>query len=93
MLWQLIIAIDLQWGKMKLGIYCYLIADILTKVLQKCSLCGFLQNIPFCCNFLIWLVTMATKKENLHCRCSGTKGGARGGGVRIILLFFFVPIG
>ena len=24
-------------GKMKIGIYCYLIADISTKVLQKCS--------------------------------------------------------
>ena len=32
---------------MKIGIYCCLIADILTKVLQKCSLSGPLQNIPF----------------------------------------------
>ena len=30
--------IDLQWGKMKNGIYCYLTAGILTKVLQKFSL-------------------------------------------------------
>ena len=30
---------------MKIGIYCYLIADILTKVLQKCSLSGPLPTI------------------------------------------------
>ena len=45
-------------GKMKIGIYCFLIADILKK---------FYRNIPwvilyhFCFNLLIWLVTMATK--------------------------------
>ena len=45
-----------------------LIADtcILTKVLQKWSLSGPLQNILFCCNLLIWLVTMATKRQNLR---------------------------
>ena len=32
---------------MKIGFYCYLIADILTEVLQKYSLSGPLQNIPF----------------------------------------------
>ena len=32
---------------MKIGIYCCLIADILTKVLQKCSLSCPLQNIHF----------------------------------------------
>ena len=31
---------------MKIGIYCGLIKDILTKVLQKCSLSGPLQNLP-----------------------------------------------
>ena len=36
---------------MKIGIFCYLIADILTKVLQKCSLRGPLQNIPFLLSF------------------------------------------
>ena len=34
-------------GKVKIGIYCYLIADILTKVSQKVSLGGPLQNISF----------------------------------------------
>ena len=54
-------------GKMKTGIYCYLTVDILTKLLQKCFLNGPLPNIPFfCCNFLIWLVTMATNRGNLH---------------------------
>ena len=32
---------------MKIGIHYYLIADILTKVLQKYALSGPLQNIPF----------------------------------------------
>ena len=32
---------------MKIGIYCYLIADILTKLLQKCSLSGLQPNISF----------------------------------------------
>ena len=32
---------------MNIGINCYLIADILTKLLQKCSLSGPLLNIPF----------------------------------------------
>ena len=37
------------------------------KVLQKCSLTGPLQNIPFfIVTLLIWLVTMATKRQNLR---------------------------
>ena len=32
-------------GKLKIEIYCYLIADILTKVLQKCSWSSPLQTI------------------------------------------------
>ena len=34
-------------GKVKIGPYFYLTADILTKVLQKCSLSSPLQNISF----------------------------------------------
>ena len=34
-------------GQMKVGLYFYLIADILTKVFQKCSLGGLLPNIWF----------------------------------------------
>ena len=34
-------------GKLKIGLYCYLTADILTKVLQKCSLSSPLSNILF----------------------------------------------
>ena len=30
---------------MKIGIYCYFVADILTQLLQKCSLSGSLSNI------------------------------------------------
>ena len=40
-------------GEMKIGIYCYLIADILTKLFQKCSLSGPLPN-------------MATQMQNLQ---------------------------
>ena len=32
-------------GKVEIGIYCYLTADILTKVLQKCSSSSPLQDI------------------------------------------------
>ena len=32
---------------MKTGIYCYLIADMLTEVLQKCSLSGPLRSMNF----------------------------------------------
>ena len=40
-----LVAIDLQWGIMKIGIYCYLNADILTKVFLKYSLSSPLPNI------------------------------------------------
>ena len=45
-------------AKMKIGIYCYLIADILTKVLQKCSWS--------CPNRWFWLVAMATEMLNFR---------------------------
>ena len=47
--------------KMKIGIYCCLIVDILTKVSWKCSLSGPLQNIHIYYNLFVCLVTMATK--------------------------------
>ena len=50
---------------MKIGIYCYLIADILTKLLQKCSLIGPLPNISFLSNLLIDLLTWPTEMQNL----------------------------
>ena len=34
-------------GKMKIGIYCYFIADILTKDFMKCLMSGSLPNIYF----------------------------------------------
>ena len=37
-------------GKAKIGLYCYLTADILTNVLQKCSLSSPLLNISFLSN-------------------------------------------
>ena len=33
--------------KVKVGLYCYLTADILTQALQKCLLSGNLLNISF----------------------------------------------
>ena len=47
--WQLnTVAIDLIiMGKMKISIYCYVTADILTNVLQKCSLSSPLPNVLF----------------------------------------------
>ena len=52
-------------GKMKNGIYCYVTADILTYVLQKCSLSSPLPNfgIAVCQNLLILMVAMATKRQ------------------------------
>ena len=41
------IVIDLEWDKMKIDIYCYLIADFMTKHLLKCSLSGPLPNLSF----------------------------------------------
>ena len=50
---------------MEVGLYCYLNADILTKVLQKCSLSSPLPNISFLFNPLNLIVEMATERLNL----------------------------
>ena len=47
---------------MKIRIYCFLIADILIKVLHKRSLSSSLPNIPFNPNLSIWLVA---ERQNL----------------------------
>ena len=52
-------------GKMKIGIYCYLIEDILTKVVQKCSLSGPLPTFYSCPNISFLSVVMATEILNL----------------------------
>ena len=44
---------------MKIGIYCYLIADILAKHFQKCLLSG---PYNFCQKLTIPLVVMATER-------------------------------
>ena len=51
-------------GKVKIEIYWYLIADILTKVLQKCLLSG--PAYHFSPNLSIWLVATATERFNLR---------------------------
>ena len=59
LLWHLLkVSIDLQWEKVKVGLYCYLIADILTKVLQKCSLNSPLPNI--------WILSKPLKLIGCH---------------------------
>ena len=50
-------------GKVKVGLYCYLIADFLIKILQRCSMSSPLPNI-FCPNRWILLVAMATERIN-----------------------------
>ena len=62
-LWQLKVFIIM--GKVKIGIYCYFIADILTKVFQKCLLNGPLPNY-FGSDVSIKLVVIATKRLNLR---------------------------
>ena len=55
-------------GKVKIGIYCCLTADILTEVSQKCSLSSAQPNISMLSkplNLNIWLVTVAAKKAKI----------------------------
>ena len=54
----------LTMGKVKIKFYCHLIADILTKVLQKCLLSCSPPAYHFRLNLSIWLVTMATQRLN-----------------------------
>ena len=46
LLWQLKVQLTYN-GKVKIILYCYLTADILTRVLQKCPLNSSLPNILF----------------------------------------------
>ena len=52
--------------KVKNGIYCYLTADILTKVLQQCSLSSPIPNIAFLSKPLSLVGCMATERLNLQ---------------------------
>ena len=54
-------------GKVKIGLYCYLIADILTKVLQSCSLNSPLPNI--------WMFVKTTEFEDHRFAGSNPAGG------------------
>ena len=53
-------------GKVENDIYCYFTVDILTKVLQKCSLSSLYEAYEFCPNCWIWLVAMATERLYLQ---------------------------
>ena len=59
-------AIDLWWGKMKIGIHCYVIADILTNFYRNVPWVAHYQTYHYCWNRLIWLVAMATERLNLQ---------------------------
>ena len=52
-------------GKVTIGFYCYFNSDILTKVLQKCSLSSPLPTVSCLFNPLN-LIAMATMRLNLH---------------------------
>ena len=53
LLWQFKVSIHFLMGKVKTGIYCYLIVEILIKVFQKCLLSGPLPNVYFLPNLTI----------------------------------------
>ena len=65
LLWQHKVSIELQWGKGKIGIYCYVIADILTNIYKNVPWVVLYQAYHFCLDLLIWFVAMATKRLNL----------------------------
>ena len=52
-------------GKMKIGIYCYFIADILRSSFRTFCWVDHYQTYTFYPNLSIWLVVMATKRLNL----------------------------
>ena len=54
--------------KMNIGIYCYLISDILTKLLQKCSFSGPLSNHTF----LLLPLTLIGYHGNRKAKCAKT---------------------
>ena len=51
-------------GKVEVGLYFYLTANILTKVFQYVPWVVLLQTNEFCQNHWIWLVAMATERIN-----------------------------
>ena len=67
LLWQLKSFYRLIMGKVEIGIYFCVTADILTKVLQKCSWSSPLYKpYEFCPNRWFWLVAMATEMLNFR---------------------------
>ena len=53
-------------GKMKIGMYCCFIADILMKAFKKCLLSGPLPNIYFLSNLLNLIGCHGNQKDNLQ---------------------------
>ena len=53
-------------GKSEIGIYYYLIADILMNVFCKMPRSGPLPNITICPYLSTWLIVMATKRPNFR---------------------------
>ena len=51
---------------MKIGIYCYLIGDFLQNVYRNIPEVVLYQIYLVCYNLLIWLITMATNRQNLR---------------------------
>ena len=53
-------------GKVEIGIYFCVTADILIKVLLKSFWSSPLPNIEFCPNHCFWLVAVATERLNFQ---------------------------
>ena len=70
LLWQLIVSIDLLWGKMKLGFNCCLIADILTELFQNRLMSSPSPSIKQLCKLLILICAIATERLKYFYRCS-----------------------
>ena len=50
---------------MKIGIFCYLILDILTTFYRNVSWVVLYQTYLFCCNLVIWLVIRKDLRKNI----------------------------
>ena len=65
LLWQLIVAIDLQWEKWKLAFIAISLQIFWQKFCRNVPWVTLYQQYEFCPNCWIWLVAMATETLNL----------------------------
>ena len=60
------VCIDLQWEKWKLAFTAVSLQIFWQKFYRNVPWVVLYKTYLFCCNLLIWLVTMATKRQNLR---------------------------